>query len=221
MYSRFNKAWTSFDRWKKREIYYWSLKPGEYISSVINRAEKYKKLTCDERLSLAQKLVEKYSSNYSSSIKKYSGLSCRCKSSRCKKPVRGFVTSDPHKDMMTARTKKIPHSVLPGFRNQYDVCLVCNEVAVEDRFRSCSKRSCRTLSAMNQSSPKTHDVLLGKGKAKMLRHFQYYNICTEYIEILYLVSVVEQFSKSDSRRPKCLNQFFKRYKGFQNVTTTN
>ena len=216
---RFQKQWTSYGRWRKTAVMYWETQPGIYINHVMRRVNKHGRLTCEEQMSIVKKLANKYSGAPLNSIKPWKSDYCLCKLSRCNKPT--YISDSDIKSikesskeaMEIARTNKIYHSVLPDFRRDYPVCSVCNATAVDDQYEVCKNKSCRLLSRMHGDGH-----LIDKKKAKLVRDLRNSGQ-REYIEICYLVAVLDRFL--ERKRPKGLERFFKRYKGFQNVTQQN
>jgi hypothetical protein len=213
------KQWTAYGRWLKTTVMYWERQPAQYIRHVMRRVDRDGGLTCDERMSIVRKLARKYSGNPLASIKPYEDYHCKCKLSRCNKPIyvsekeRNKAKDSSKEAIEFARTNKVLHSVLPDFRRNYPVCSVCNAIAVDDQYKVCKSKSCRLLSRMHGNGH-----LIDKKKAELVRSLRDGNQ-REYIEICYLVAVLDRFLSN--KRPKGLEQFFKRYKGFENVTKQN
>ena len=217
------KQWTAYGRWLKTKLFYWETQPAKYIHYVLARVEKEKPLTCEEKYQFVKKLAYKYSSNFHASIRPYKSYYCYCGKARCLfRPLGALTHLEKSQEasaeaLDAALTKKLPLSILPKSRKEYRFCSVCQLIAVNPK----ESRSCKTLFYMNSKRHVGGDFLLGKQKSKIVRTLLIEEKHYELIEICYLTAVIEQFSKSLSRRPKHLNQFFKRYKGFQNVTQQN
>lgn len=215
---RFQKQWTAYGRWLKTTIMYWERSPAQYICHVMRRVDRDGGLTCDERLSIVIKLAEKYSQRPLASIKPYKDYYCGCKLNRCNKP---FYVSDEEKKKVKisskeaielARKNNVPHCALPQYRKEYPVCWICNASAVKSKYQCCSNRSCKLLERMDSYG------LLDRNKRNLNYAFRE-NDMSEFVEICYLTAVIERFTAR--KRPGNLNQFFKRYKGFENVTKQN
>lgn len=212
---RFQKQWTAYGRWLKKRLWYWETKPGQYIEHVLLRVEKTKSMTCNEKMAIVEKLAFKYSLNPLASINSYKYCYCLCKSARCKKRVyrsdeeKKKVRESSHAATNLARKTGVAHSILPAFRGVYPICRICNLKAVAYSYESCRNRACRILNRMSD-----HGGLLDKKKRNLI-HVLMDNGQYEYIEICYLTAVFERFLAR--KRPKGLDQFFKRYKGFENA----
>jgi hypothetical protein len=215
---RFQKQWTAYARWLKRRQWHWETRPGLYIDHVMARVDKEGRLTCDERLSIVKRLAFKYSGAPWLSIKPHDHSFCICKLSRCSKRLydrndekeRWLASSKAATEF--ARANDIPHCYLPEFRDVYPTCCVCNTSFAKDKYDLCKSRSCNLLQRMRS------DGLLDRKKTHLVDSF-FYNKKTEYVELCYLTAVIERFISK--QRPKDLNKFFKRYKGFLNVTRQN
>jgi len=212
------KQWTAYGRWLEKTYFGYQRTPGNYIRRVMDRVEREGNLTCDEKLSIVEKLANKYSERPLASIAPYESIYCKCKLTRCNKPVYFYyeeieqIKGSSKEAMELARKNNVPHCALPQYRKEYPVCWICNASFVKEEYQCCGNRSCKLLKRM------TSHGLLDKKKENL--HFLFRkNNMNEFVEICYLTAVIERFIAR--KRPKHLNQFFKRYKGFKNVTKPN
>jgi hypothetical protein len=216
--AKFQKQWTTYGRWFKTTLFYWEQQPAKYISHVMRRVDRDGGLTCDERLSIVIKLAKKYSGRPLASIKPYEHFFCKCNLNHCNRPA--YVSDkekkkakDSSKEAIElARKNNVPHCVLPQYRKEYPVCWICNVTFVKNKYECCGNRSCKLLRRMESRG------LLDRKKENLNYAFRENNM-SEFVEICYLTAVVERFIAR--KRPQHLNQFFKRYKGFENVTKPN
>jgi hypothetical protein len=212
------KQWTAYGRWLEKTYFGYQRIPGNYIRRVIDRVEREGNATCDEIQSIAQKLAYKYSARPLASIAPYKSTYCKCKLTRCNKPVHFFyeeieeIKASSKKAMELARKNNVPHCALPQYRKEYPVCRICNASFVKHEYHCCGNRSCKLLERMASNG------LLDRKKEGLPFLFCENNM-SDFVEICYLTAVIERFMAR--KRPKHLNQFFKRYKGFQNVTKQN